>query len=242
LPILTLSPLSTTQFNPDGTDAEVKTVNTPVKKYWDLRVQNCQHSLEENHFDAFIAETPSDAKRIVIDQIFPAIQVKSVAWGDSLTLYTTGILEFFKDNPEIDLIETFDEESTDEVIMERRRNALLADLFFSGTNAVTESGTLVNLDMVGNRVGGMVFGPKYVVVLAGRNKIVADLNAAMDRIKDLAAPANAIRHAMKTPCVKTSYCLDCNSPDRICNVWTIHEKSYPKGRIKVILINQDLGL
>ena len=101
---------------------------------------------------------------------------------------------------------------------------------------------LVNLDMIGNRVGGMVFGPKWVVVMVGRNKIVSDLEQAMARIKDLAAPANAIRHEQKTPCVKTAYCMDCSSPARICNVWTIHEKSYPKGRIKVILVNQDLGL
>jgi Fe-S-cluster-containing hydrogenase component 2 len=96
--------------------------------------------------------------------------------------------------------------------------------------------------MVGNRVGAIVFGPRCVVIMVGRNKLVSDLEQAMDRIKNLAAPANAIRHEQKTPCVKTSYCMDCNSPARICNIWTIHEKSYPKGRIKVILINQDLGL
>ncbi|MGD9104735.1 MAG: LUD domain-containing protein, partial [Desulfobacterales bacterium] len=73
-------------------------------------------------------------------------------------------------------------------------------------------------------------------------KIVSDLEQAMERIKSLAAPANAIRHEQKTPCVKTAYCMDCSSQARICNVWTIHEKSYPKGRIKVILINRDLGL
>jgi hypothetical protein len=152
------------------------------------------------------------------------------------------VLEFFKKNSEITLIETFDEKASREEIIERRRNALLSDLFFSGTNAVVESGALVNLDMTGNRVGGMVFGPKWVVIMVGRNKIVSDLEQAMDRIKNLAAPANAIRHEQKTPCAKTSYCMDCNSPARICNIWTIHEKSYPKGRIKVILINQDLGL
>jgi hypothetical protein len=159
-----------------------------------------------------------------------------------MTLYETGILEFFKTDPAIDLIETFDETVSREEIIERRRKALLTDLFFSGTNAVVETGVLVNLDMVGNRVGGIVFGPRWVVILVGRNKIVSDLEQAMARIKDLAAPANAIRHEQKTPCVKTAYCMDCSSPARICNIWTIHEKSYPKGRIKVILINEDLGL
>ena len=97
--------------------------------------------------------------------------------------------------------------------------------------------------MVGNRVGGITFGPNYVVLLIGRNKLVKDVASAMERIRSHAAPLNAIRHeGWKTPCVKTSFCMDCSSPDRICNTWVINEKSYPKGRIKVILINEDCGL
>lgn len=217
-------------------------METPTQKYWELRLQSCKDAFEQNNFEAFIAQTPVEAGQIVIDQILPAINVKSVSYGDSLTLFETGVLKFFKKNSNITLIDTFDKKASREEIIERRRKALLSDLFLSGTNAVVEFGALVNLDMVGNRVGGMVFGPKWVVIMVGRNKIVSDLEQAMDRIKNLAAPANAIRHEQKTPCVKTSYCMDCNSPARICNIWTIHEKSYPKGRIKVILINQDLGL
>jgi hypothetical protein len=165
-----------------------------------------------------------------------------VSWGDSLTLYATGILPYFREKSEIKLIETFGEKISRDKSMERRREAILTDLFFTGTNAVIESGMLVNLDMIGNRVGGITFGPKFVVIVVGRNKIVSNLEEAMNRIKNIAAPANAIRHAKNTPCVKTSYCMDCKSPDRICNIWTIHEKSHPKGRIKVILINRNLGL
>jgi hypothetical protein len=97
--------------------------------------------------------------------------------------------------------------------------------------------------MVGNRVAALTFGPRHVVVVVGRNKIVRDLDEAMQRIKTYAAPVNAIRHpGLKTPCVKTASCTDCNSPDRICNTWTITEKSFPKDRVKVILVNQDVGL
>jgi hypothetical protein len=96
--------------------------------------------------------------------------------------------------------------------------------------------------MIGNRIGGLTFGPKHVIILLGRNKIVADLDEAMYRIKNFVAPANAMRLDKKTPCVKTSYCEDCKSPDRICNTWTITEKSFPKGRVKVVLINEALGL
>ena len=213
-----------------------------MEKYWELRLKNCKDALEENNFSAFIAETPSDAKKIVLDQILPEIDITSVSWGDSLTLYTTGILQYFRKKSEIRLIETFGKKISRDKSMERRREAILTDLFFTGTNAVIESGMLVNLDMIGNRVGGITFGPKIVVIVVGRNKIVSNLDEAMNRIKNFAAPANAIRHGKKTPCVKTSYCMDCKSSDRICNIWTIHEKSHPKGRIKVILINQDLGL
>ena len=217
-------------------------MQTPSQKYWDMRLQSCKAALEKNNFEAFIAPTPADAGQIVLNQILPQLDVKSVSWGDSLTFEETGVLEIFKEDPAFDLIETFDEHVPRAEIIERRRKALLCDLFFSGTNALVESGMLVNLDMIGNRVGGMVFGPKWVVIMVGRNKIVSDLEQAMARIKNLAAPANAIRHEQKTPCVKTAYCMDCSSPARICNIWTIHEKSYPKGRIKVILINQELGL
>ena len=213
-----------------------------INRFWEIRLKNCKSALEKNNFDAFIAETPADAKKIVIEKILPEIDIKSVSWGDSLTLYSTSILEYLRDKSGIKLIETFSEKISRQERMERRRKALLTDLFFTGTNAVIDSGMLVNLDMIGNRVGGITFGPKYVVIMVGRNKIVTNLDEAMNRIKNIAAPANAIRHAQKTPCVKTSYCMDCKSPDRICNIWTIHEKSYPKGRIKVILINRDLGL
>jgi hypothetical protein len=160
-----------------------------------------------------------------------------------MTLHQTGILDEIKKNQTISLIETFAKDVPREELLERRRKALLVDLFFTGTNAVTEAGQLVNLDMVGNRVGAITYGPRYVVLLIGRNKIVGNLDEAMTRIRSYAAPLNAIRHeGWKTPCRKTSYCMDCNSPDRICNTWVITEKSFPKKRIKIILINQDCGL
>jgi hypothetical protein len=96
--------------------------------------------------------------------------------------------------------------------------------------------------MIGNRIGALTFGPRWVIIVVGRNKIVPDLEEAMFRVKNYAAPANAMRLDKKTPCVKTSFCEECKSPDRICNTWTITEKSFPKGRVKIVLINEDLGL
>ena len=178
-----------------------------------------------------------------MEDILPKISVKSASWGDSMTSYATEILDEIKRNPDINVLETFAENVPREEIIERRRQALLADLFFTGSNAVTETGKLVNLDMIGNRTGAITFGPLSVIIFAGRNKIVPDVEAAMRRIKSYAAPVNAIRHpGLKIPCIKTSCCMDCRSPDRICNTWTIIEKSFPQGRIRIVLINEDLGL
>jgi hypothetical protein len=90
-------------------------------------------------------------------------------------------------------------------------------------------------------VAALSFGPKHVVLLIGRNKIVTDLEASVDRIREFAAPANAVRLERNTPCTRSMQCEDCSSPERICNVWSITEKSNPPERIKIVLINRDLG-
>lgn len=211
--------------------------------FWKMRLEQCARSLSNNNFDAYIADHSIQAAEIFRDQILPELNVISASWGDSMSLQSTGILDILNSSVRIEVIKTFEPGVKREVLIERRRQALLVDLFLTGSNAVTENGYLVNLDMVGNRVGGITFGPRFVVIVAGRNKLVKNLDAAMDRIKSYAAPLNAIRHeGWKTPCIKTSFCMDCKSPDRICNTWVITQKSYPKDRIKVILVNQDLGL
>ena len=135
----------------------------------------------------------------------------SISWGGSATAEQTGII-------------------------------LLCDLFVTGTNALTADGRLVNLDGIGNRVAAMAFGPRSVVVITGRNKITHTLEEAVDRVKNHAALMNIKRFPhLSTPCLKTGRCHDCNSPDRICNIWTVTEKSRPEGRIKIILIDEDLG-
>jgi hypothetical protein len=117
----------------------------------------------------------------------------------------------------------------------------LTDLFITGTNAVTETGQLVNLDMIGNRIAALTFGPKQVLLFIGRNKIVADRAAAIERVKNYAAPVNVMRLEKKSPCGQTGRCENCSSPDRICNTWTITEKSFPKHRVKIVLINEEMG-
>ncbi|MDX2496771.1 MAG: lactate utilization protein [Desulfobacterales bacterium] len=213
----------------------------PIENYWKTRMTDLKEVLDANNFETFIVENTDEAKSIVLEKIIPKIAPKSVSWGGSLTFVATGLYDVLKNNNDLNILDTYDKTLSPEESLERRRQSLLVDLFITGSNAVTETGQLVNLDMIGNRVGALTFGPKNVIILVGRNKIVPDLDEAMFRIKNYAAPVNTMRLDKKTPCAKTSFCGDCKSPDRICNTWTITEKSFPKGRVKVILINQDQG-
>ncbi len=213
----------------------------PIDAYHEKRLAEVKAALEANHFEACIAADAEAARERVLGEIIPATGAASFSWGGSVSLAATGLVEAVKANPKWDCLDTFDKTLTPEEKIERRRRALLVDCFLTGSNAVTETGVLVNLDMIGNRVGAVAFGPKHVVLIVGRNKIAPDVDEAVFRIKNYAAPVNAMRLKMKTPCAKTGRCGDCGSPERICNVWTIIEKSFPKGRIKVVLVNQDLG-
>jgi L-lactate utilization protein LutB len=217
-------------------------MDKPIENYWQKRLSEVKKALEDNNFEVFVADNAADASKIVQEEILPKTGAKTVAWGGSMTFIATGLYNSIKDNPNLEILDTFNKNLSGEETTELRRRALLVDLFITGTNAITEMGQLVNLDMIGNRIGGITFGPKHVVILVGRNKIVSDLEDAMYRIKNYVAPTNAMRLDKKTPCVKTSHCEECKSPDRICNTWTITEKSFPKGRLKIVLINEDLGL
>lgn len=200
-------------------------------------------ALEKNNFEVYIVENSEEAASLFFDQILPQIKPGIISWGDSMTMHSTGIIERIRLSNEYTIIDTFDKTISREEQIEQRRQALLSDLFLTGTNAVTEKGQLVNLDMVGNRVTGITFGPRNVVLFIGKNKLVKNINDAMTRIRTLSAPLNMKRHPFfKAPCQVTGTCHDCSSPQRICNTWTITEKSYPKGRIKIILINEELGL
>jgi len=217
-------------------------MQNPVENYWQIRLNDLKKNLEGNNFEVFLAASSSVAKDIVINTVIPQTMPKTISWGGSMTFGNTRIGDLLSKTAGLSIINPYEPNISTAEAYERRRQALLVDLYFTGTNAVTEEGQLVNLDMTGNRVGALTFGPKNVVVVVGRNKIVQDLDEAMLRIKNYSAPTNVMRLDKKTPCLTTSVCQNCKSPERICNVWTITEKSFPKNRIKVVLINEDLGL
>ncbi|GAK60274.1 hypothetical protein U27_00165 [Candidatus Vecturithrix granuli] len=214
----------------------------PKNHYWQLRLVQVKQALENNNFDVFIADSAVEAKRLVLEEILPHIEAASLSWGGSMTVRATGVLDALMKEDKLSILNPDDSALSREEKLELRRKALLTDLYITGTNAVIETGQLVNLDMFGNRISAITFGPKHVIIMVGRNKIMPDMESAMLRIKEFAAPMNAMRLDMKTPCVQTGDCEECSSPMRICNSWAITEKSFPKGRIKVVLINEDLGL
>jgi len=199
-------------------------------------------SLRKNGFEVWFAHNQREAAQIFWEEIYSKIKPEIVSWGDSLTLHSLGIILKIQQTQNVEVIEPFGEHLTWREQIHNRRRALLADLFLTGTNAITTKGQLVNLDMIGNRIAGIAFGPKKVVIFVGVNKIVENVDAAMARIKTIAAPLNAQSHQdLKTPCQLTGECVNCNSPQRVCNIWQITEKSYPVSRIKIILINEQLG-
>jgi len=216
-------------------------MDNPIHHYWERRLPKIKKALEANNFDVYIADNKDLAKKMAYDTIIPAIAPKTISWGGSMTFVGTRLYEALRNDPRYMVLDTYDKSLSPEQSMQRRRESLLVDLFITGTNAVTESGQLVNLDMIGNRVAAMTFGPRQVLLFIGRNKIVPDLEAAIARIKNYAAPVNVMRLEKKSPCGQTGRCENCSSPDRICNTWTIIEKSFPKHRVKIVLINEDMG-
>ncbi|MBI5968028.1 MAG: lactate utilization protein [Deltaproteobacteria bacterium] len=137
-----------------------------------------------------------------------------------------------------------------EMRVQKMRQALLADIFLTGSNAITLDGKIVNIDARGNRVAGIIFGPKKVILAVGANKIVLDVDQALRRIKNVAAPLNCERHFLahrldkELPCAQLGLCVDCSSPLRICCYVTIIEwqRSYEKDRLSVFIVGEELGL
>ena len=192
-------------------------------------------ALKRRGFEAYTAETAEDAVRLASSLLNKG---ESITWGGSMTIRDMGLTAYVKGKG----YSVFDR---DELPREKRmafaREHYFSDWYFTSSNAITESGELLNLDGIGNRVASMIFGPKNVLVVVGINKIVPTLADAYRRVREIAAPKNAQRFEINTPCKKTGKCADCLSPDTICASLVRTRFSRQKGRIKVILIDGDYG-
>ncbi len=163
----------------------------------------------------------------------------SVSWGGCRSAEEIGLLEAVRAGA-YQLLDR-DQAKTPEERQAMMRQAFSCDVYLSGTNAITEDGELVNVDGNGNRVAAMTFGPRQVLVVAGINKLTKTVQDAVSRARNVAAPINAQRFALATPCQADGICHDCNSPDCICNYIVRTRRCKPAGRIKVILVGEELG-
>ena len=194
-------------------------------------------ALEKNGFAAAVFENREEAVAYLLKE---ATDAQSVGFGGSMTVSALGLPDLLTRAGKETLIH-----GRDELPPEERRRIMQAqlgcDLFLTGTNALTLQGHLVNIDATGNRVCAMAFGPRKVIVVAGSNKIVPDLESALRRVREKASPPNARRLGFDTPCAETGICTDCRSPQRICRITTIIERKPRATDVRVCLINEPLG-
>lgn len=194
-------------------------------------------ALRRRRFGAQFCATAQEAKEAVL-ALIP--EGASVGWGGSETVNALGVKQVLREKGQ----PLFDRDSapTRDAQLEAMYASQLADVFLMSSNAITEDGCLVNVDGLGNRVSALIFGPKKVIVVAGMNKVTADLESAISRVRHYAAPMNAQRFPGESPCRRTGRCADCVSPDCICTNLVVTRLSRVEGRIHVILVGEDLGM
>jgi len=223
--------------------------------FYDNKVKQVLKNLSKRNMCGQYVPGRKEALAAVMEMIPPGA---TVGQGNSISVQQVGVFEELIRRGQNEIIEYIYVASYDppvhtpEESYRIEREVFTADVFLSGTNAITLKGTLVNTDGIGNRVAPMIFGPKKVIIVAGVNKIVRDLDEALDRVHNIAAPLNGMRHHLKhnfpetaeLPCVKTGRCVDCSHPGRMCRCTGIIEGSdfRQKGRINVVLVGEELGL
>jgi hypothetical protein len=232
-----------------------KDISTPKSIFYQQRAEAVIKNLQRRNINGQYAATRAGALAAVMDLIPPGAVVVR---GDSISVDQIGVLDeiikrdqnklvnFFKTNP--DGTPFYGPE--DRYRMERE--AFSADIYLTGSNAITLDGKIINVDGMGNRVSAMIFGPRKVILVIGINKIENNEEEARERIRNIAAPLNAIRHFTKhkreslgiLPCVRTGRCVDCSSEARICRYTVIIEGAdiVHKGRINVVLVGEELGI
>ena len=190
-----------------------------------------------NRFEAYYCATRKEAKQKILSLIPKS---ETVSWGGCQTMEELGIIEEIK-NGGYSVIDR-DTAKSPEEREEIMHQALMSDFFLMSSNAITEDGELFNIDGKGNRVAALCYGPKNILIIAGMNKIVPDMDAAYDKVRNYTSPVNAMRFCDATPCAKTGLCGDCLSPQSICAQFVETRICKPDGRIKVILVGEDLGI
>ena len=204
-----------------------------IVKRNELLAQKVIKGLESRNMSGYYASDREEAKKIALSLI---PEGSLVTMGGGQSVWDIGLPQALKEG---------NYNFLDRNLVEDKRAAMLAaydaDVFLASANAITEDGIMVNIDGNANRVSALAFGPKKLVLIVGMNKVCPDVDAAMKRARNVAAPINAQRFGLSTPCAKTGSCMNCKSPDTICCQFLVTRFSRHTGRIHVILVNDNLG-
>lgn len=208
-------------------------MNENITKRNELLAQKVIKGLESRNMTGYYASDKAEALKKALELI-PEGAI--VAMGGAMSAHEIGL---------VDAVKGGNYKFIDRDAVSDKRAAMMdsydADVFLASTNAMTEDGVLINIDGNSNRVSMIAQGPKKIVFIVGMNKVCKDVDSAMKRARNVAAPINAQRFGLKTPCSETGSCMNCKSPDTICCQILITRYSRHKGRIHVILVNDDLG-
>ncbi len=204
---------------------------------WEKLAEKCLKNLKRHGFDAHYVASGAEAHDLILDMVSG---FETFGFGGSDTTRGIGLLDTLKARGKT----TYDhwlKGLSKEEYLDIRHNQGRCDCFFCSANAITVGGEIVNIDGAGNRVTAMTFGPRKVVIVAGMNKVVPDLESALRRARETAGVMRAKSLAKATPCAETGVCSDCNSPDRICNATLILHRKPSLTDMSVVLVNQALG-
>ena len=210
--------------------------NEVIEKRNTLVAEKVIKNLQRRNLEGYYAKDKEEALKIALSLI---PEGSTIGWGGSVSFAEIGLKDAVK-NGNYNCIDrdTAKDPAERKALMKK---CLTSDVFIMGTNAISEDGQLVNIDGGGNRVAALCYGPDSIIVIAGMNKLVKTLDDAISRARNVAAPINCQRFNSETACHVNGACGDCNAPGCICSQIVITRNSLPKGRIKVILVNENLG-
>lgn len=209
----------------------------PKEQYYEVTAGRLIENMKKRQMDAFYCATAKEAGKLALSFVQPGMKV---SFGGSVTIEQCGVLKALEQMEDITFLDrraAKDPEEFEAIL----HNAYFSDVYFMSSNAITLDGILVNIDGTGGRTSCLIYGPKTVVVVAGMNKVCTDVEAAYKRVKNTASPPNALRLKRNTPCAVTGKCSDCLSPECMCSNTVITRRSIVPGRIKIILVGEDLG-
>ena len=214
-------------------------VTKPRQMAFEKKAEQVVEGLKKRNIGAVYVRTAREAVEKIC-RLIP--EGSSVALGGSVTIMQSGLLETLR-RMKIDLLDRYRPGISSEEVEGVMQKGLSADILLMSCNAVTADGKLINEDGRGNRVSGLIFGPKKVILMVGVNKIVRTVEDGIARIRDIAAPLNCIRLGADTPCARTGFCDDsnCVAPARLCSQLTIIESNRVKDRLTVVLVGEELG-